>query len=64
LTLSEEINTALIVICKASKRVLIISTKFTWNASQWAKALLNRLLIADWGISEDIISNRDFKFIF
>jgi hypothetical protein len=29
LTLSEEINTALIVICKASKRVLIISTKFT-----------------------------------
>jgi hypothetical protein len=61
--LSEDMNTTLIVTCKISKRVTIILDKFTWIASNWAETLLDRLLIANWSISEEIISNRDSKFI-
>jgi hypothetical protein len=64
LALSGDMDAALTVICKISKRVTIISGKSSWNASQWAEALLNRLMIADWGIPEGIISDRNLKFIF
>jgi hypothetical protein len=62
--LSNDMNTALIVTCKASKRMTIIVEKFTWTVVNWAETLLERLFIANWDISENIISNRDFKFIF
>jgi transposase InsO family protein len=58
-----DMDTALTVTCKASKRVTIIAGKSTWTAVNWAEALLERLLIADWGIPEGIISDRDPKFI-
>jgi hypothetical protein len=61
---SNDMNTALIVTCKAFKKMTIIVEKFTWTVVNWAKTLLERLLIANWDISESIISNKDFKFIF
>jgi hypothetical protein len=61
--LSKNMNIALIVTCKISKRVTIISSKFIWTTLNWAETLLDRLLIANWDISEKIISNRDSKFI-
>ncbi len=61
--LSDSMNIALIVTCKAFKRMTIILEKFTWTAFNWAETLLDRLLIANWRISERIISDRDSKFI-
>lgn len=40
-------DSILIVICKTSKRVSLIAGKSTWDASTWANALLDRLLLAD-----------------
>jgi hypothetical protein len=34
-----------------------------WSGAQWALALIERLSIADWGIPEVIISDRDPKFL-
>ncbi len=42
---SNSINIALIVTCKAFKRMTIIFEKFTWTVFNWAKTLLNRLFI-------------------
>ncbi len=61
---SNDMNTALIVIYKASKKIIIIAEKFTWTIVNWAKTLLERLFITNWIISENIISNKDLKFIF
>jgi hypothetical protein len=63
MTLSNEMNAALIVTCKAFKRIIIILEKFTWTAVNWAETLLDRLLVADWDILKEIISNKNFKFI-
>jgi hypothetical protein len=63
MTLFEDMNAALIITCKTFKKMTIISEKFIWIAFEWAKALFDRLLIANWKISKRIISNRDSKFI-
>jgi hypothetical protein len=62
-TLSDNMNTALIVTCKAFKKITIILEKFTWTALNWAETLLDRLLIANWDISKKIISDRNLMFI-
>lgn len=53
----------LTVTCKFSRRITLIAGKSTYSASQWANVLLDRLLVADWGLPEAIISNRDAKFL-
>jgi hypothetical protein len=63
MALPGHMDTALSVTCKTSKRVTVIPGKSTWTALNWAEALLERLLIADWGIPESIISDRDPKFM-
>ena len=62
-TFSEQFDSILTMTDKAFKRINIIFEKSTWNASQWTNALLNQLFIADWNFSENIISNRNSKFL-
>jgi hypothetical protein len=62
-TLSNNMNTALIVTCKAFKKITIILEKFTWTVFNWAETLFDRLIIANWNISKRIISDRNLKFI-
>ena len=56
-------DTLLTITCKYSKRIAIISEKTIYNAKDWVKCTLNRLLTANWKLSAAIISNRDLKFI-
>lgn len=58
-----KMNIFMSITCKFFKRITIISEIDTWNASKWAKALLQRLNIADWNLLKIIISNRDRKFL-
>ena len=58
-----EWNMILTVTDKFSRRVMVILGKDTWSASQWANALMDRLLQADWGMPAAIISDRDTKFL-
>ena len=55
-------NNIMSVTCKFSKRITIILDIDTWNAAQWATALLKRLNFANWDFSKVIISNKDRKF--
>ena len=67
LTLSKswtDMNNVMSITCKYFKRITIISSMNTWNASQWINALLNKLDIADWRLSKVIIFDRDRKFLF
>lgn len=59
---AEGFNCALSVTDKFSKRISVIPGKVTWNAEQWADALIDRLWIMDWGMPKAIISDRDKKF--
>ena len=57
-------NMLLTIICKFSKRILLILNKDTWNAIKWAKIIIKIFVKHDWNISRAIISDRDFKFMF
>ena len=57
-------NNIMTVICKFSKKVVIISEKNTWKTSQWATALLHKLDISDWNLFKVIIFARNRKFLF
>ena len=51
------------IIDKFSKRITIVSSKNTWTATMWAKALLERLDLANWDLSKVIIFDRNRKFL-
>jgi hypothetical protein len=51
------------VTCKYSKRVTVVPGKSTWEAKDWADALLERLWLMDWGLPKRFISDRDSKFV-
>ena len=61
--LSGEIDSILTITCKTSKKVTIIFDKINWTAIEWTNALLDRLFIADWDLSEKIIFDKNFKFV-
>ena len=61
--ISEEYDTLLTITDKFSKRVLLISDKETFDASNWANIVLIALMSHDWSISRAIISDRDSKFM-
>ena len=48
---------------KFSKRIALIPGKTMHTAGQWARLLLERLDLADWGLLKAIISDRDRKFV-
>lgn len=56
-------DTILTVTNKYTKRITPIFGKSTYSAEEWAKALLDRLNTADWGIPKAISSDRDRKFL-
>ena len=58
-----DMNSIMFITCKFSKRVIAIVDKSTWSAFEWAKTLLSRLNIADWGLFKVIVSNRNKKFL-
>ena len=57
-------NMLLTIICKFSKRILLISNKNTWDAVKWTKVIIKTFVEHDWNISRAIINDRDFKFMF
>ncbi len=50
------------VTCKFSKMLTLIAGKTTFGAKDWARLLLTRLLLINWGMPKAIISDRDKKF--
>lgn len=56
-------DTLLSVTDKFTKRILLLPRKATYTAEDWAVALIDGLLSADWGIPRAIISDRDSKFM-
>ena len=66
LALSEshiDLNVLMSVICKFSKRIIVIPEKNTWKALKWTTTMLDRLNLEDWELSKIIISDRDRKFL-
>ncbi len=59
----EVMNSLATVTCKFSKKVLYISGNREYTAANWAKVLLRGLMLCDWGLPKEIISDRDPKFI-
>ena len=62
-TIVDEYDVMLTVICKFIKRVLLMSDKSTWIAEQWINAFLLAVLSHDWSVPRAIISDRDKKFM-
>lgn len=59
----ENYNTIMSETCKFSKQVTLIEGADIWSVEQWAHAFLNRLDLIDWGLPEELITNRDPKFL-
>ena len=58
-----DLNVLMSVICKFSKRIIVISEKDTWKALKWTTTMLDRLNFENWELSKIIISDRDRKFL-
>ena len=54
---------AMSVTDKFSKALTFIAGEIRWNGTQWARKLLARLLLLNWGLPEAVISDRDRRFI-
>ena len=63
LIMFDEMNIVMFAICKHSRRISLIFDKNIYETKKWINALLNRLLIVDWKMSEIIIFDRDSKFM-
>ncbi|SLM41474.1 reverse partial [Lasallia pustulata] len=59
----DTVDALLNVIDKYTKQLLLIPGKTTYTAKDWAKALLNGLQAADWELPQQILSDRDPKFL-
>ena len=59
----EKFNALMSVTCKFSKRVTLIPGADTWSAEDWPHAFLKRLDLIDWGLSGELITDRDPKFL-
>ena len=56
-------NILLTITDKFMKCITLITENDTKTVQDWAKKVINRLLKADWGIPQAIISDRDAKFM-
>ena len=63
LSLSRGMNVLLIITCKFSKKILLISDHDTWNAIQWINVIIVAFMKHDWNISHAIVSDRNSKFM-
>ena len=57
------LNSLLMITCKFSKRILLLSEKMMNIVKNWVLCLISVLMIHEWDISCVIISDRDFKFM-
>lgn len=48
---------------KFTKRLALVPGNETHRAKDWALALLNHLMLTDWGLPKVIVSDRDSKFL-
>ena len=48
---------------KFSRKIILIPGKSIFSAENWADRLLRRFRKIDWGLSKQIISDRDRKFL-
>ena len=53
----------IIVTCKSTRQTMLIPGHRIYKAEDWAKALIHQILLSDWAIPRQIISNCDRKFI-
>lgn len=53
----------MLVTCKFLKRITFIKGADTWSTEQWVKAFLKRLNLINWGLLEELITDRDLKFL-
>ena len=60
---SKKLDISMSIICKHTKRFILIVDKKIWFASEWNMTLIDRFDIADWNISKIIISDKDRKFL-
>ena len=63
LSLFDNFDILMSIICKFFKCVLLISNNVKWSVEEWKKILLNRLNVVDWNLSKIIIFDRDCKFL-
>ena len=61
--LSEVYDAFMTITNKFFRRTLLIRDKTTYIVVDWTHLLLNALLIADWDIPKEIISNKNSKFL-
>jgi hypothetical protein len=61
--IKEKIDCVLSMIDKFTKRVMLISEKFTYTIENWAIQLLKESQRRNWNISKMIISDKDRKFL-
>lgn len=59
----EEYNAIISVTYKFSKRVTLVEGADIWSAEKWAYAFFKRLDLIDWGLPEELITDRDPKFL-
>ena len=62
-TSDEGYDTILSLTDKYTKKVSLPPGKATYSAAEWARVLIDRLDLVDWGIPKAIISDRDPKFL-
>ncbi len=60
---SKSFDTIMFVICKLSKRIILIFEEVLYKAKDWVLTLLERLELMNWDFSKIIISNRNLKFM-
>ena len=58
-----DLNSLLMITCKFSKRILLLSEKMINTIKNWTLCLISVLMTYEWNISYVIISNKDFKFM-
>jgi hypothetical protein len=61
--IKEKIDCVLSMTDKFTKRIMLISEKFTYTTENWAVQLLEESQRRDWDISKVIISDKDRKFL-
>ena len=61
--LNSEFNAVMSVTCKYTKNVTLVPGKDTWSVKKWARTLLSRLELIDWGLPAVLITNQYPKIL-
>ena len=64
LSFNRKFDVLLIIICKFSKKILLIVDHNTWNVVEWTNKIIVVLINHDWNISRITMFDRNLKFMF